>query len=601
MAPANKVQIAVNATDGNSRRVIASIKDAFGRLKVEVKSSMESATSAIKDADRATEKLGRDSRDTGSKVSASSRQIGGSSSHVSRLGSAMEGAKGKALALASAIKTAAIGIATAVAAAAVAVAGFGIKAAADNQVAAISFEVLLGSAKKAKDFLDKLKAFAAATPFDLPTLKDAASRLLAVGVATKDVIPLMTRLGDATAGMGTGADGINRAVYALQQMRQAGKVSLEDINQLTDAGIPALDALAAHFKTTVSEIRKRITAGKITADDLFGAIQRGEGPAFQRLKGMMDKQSATLTGVWSTFKDNTQQALADAFQPAIPALTNVVNMVGQGIPKAIDKLKGYWSKLSGIFKGSGLLEFIDRVKKKFSDEFATNLKHSVDGLINNIKAHKDEIKQIIEMIVTFVGQIIAWAPKVIGVFSAIVSIASAVIDAVNWIARKVVNFFAGVAQAAANAFGWIPGLGPQLNKAAENSRIFAAQVNAALDSIHDKTINIKYSVDPGKGKSGTSGGKSGGGNKSVKGAYASGGDTPSTDWFWTGEDGPELMNRRTGRVMPHSRSMAAVADAAGSGGRSAGTARVVHWGPGIDSAFASFFMRLVNNGQIKIA
>uniref|UniRef100_UPI0032997464 tape measure protein n=1 Tax=Salmonella enterica TaxID=28901 RepID=UPI0032997464 len=79
--------------------------------------------------------------------------------------------------------------------------------------------------------LRKLADFAAKTPFDFPTLQKAASRLIAVGTEADRVIPIMTVLGDATAAMGTGAEGVDRAVMALQQMQVKGKVTGEEMLQ----------------------------------------------------------------------------------------------------------------------------------------------------------------------------------------------------------------------------------------------------------------------------------------------------------------------------------------------------------------------------------
>lgn len=52
------------------------------------------------------------------------------------------------------------------------------------------------------------------------------------------------------------------------------------------------------------------------------------------------------------------------------------------------------------------------------------------------------------------------------------------------------SFVGGVINAAAKAFGWVPGLGPKLKGAAADFNDFAAKVNASLAAIKDKTVNI---------------------------------------------------------------------------------------------------------------
>ena len=220
-------------------------------------------------------------------------------------------------------------------AAGVAVVGTGLKIAADMEQAKIGFETMLGSAEKADAFLTDLKDFAAKTPFEFPELQSAASRLVAVGTATTEVIPLMTALGDATSGMGTGSEGIQRAVTALTQMRQKGKVTGEEMLQLAEAGIPAWDALAAHMGMTVPEVQKLVSEGKVQVDDLMSSIENREGEAMGRLSGMMEKQSQTLAGLFSTLKDSVQMALADSAAPLVDALKPVIPALSETLGKLV--------------------------------------------------------------------------------------------------------------------------------------------------------------------------------------------------------------------------------------------------------------------------
>ena len=97
--------------------------------------------------------------------------IGG---HLDTLGSK---ARAAAMAMVAMGTAATLALGTAAVAGIGAAAEFGIKMAAANEDAAISFELMLGSAQKAKDFLGELLKFAAATPFEMPQLRSAASRL----------------------------------------------------------------------------------------------------------------------------------------------------------------------------------------------------------------------------------------------------------------------------------------------------------------------------------------------------------------------------------------------------------------------------------------
>ena len=191
----------------------------------------------------------------------------------------------------------------------------GVKTAVEMENAEIAFTTMLGSGEAAMEFLDDLKKFAAATPFEFPELQTAASSLISVGISAEDVIPIMRTLGDTTAGMGTGSEGIKRATVALQQMNAAQRITGEDLNQLRDAGIPVYDLLAAatgKSKQAVVELAQAGKLGKTELDQLMNALKTGEG--LERFTGLMEKQSQSLGGMFSTLKDQVQMALGEAFQ-----------------------------------------------------------------------------------------------------------------------------------------------------------------------------------------------------------------------------------------------------------------------------------------------
>jgi tape measure domain-containing protein len=219
--------------------------------------------------------------------------------------------------------------------------GMGIQVAAGNENAQIAFETMLGSGEKARAFLDRLKSFAASTPFEFPELQTAASSLISAGVEADKVIPIMTSLGNATSGMGTGSEGVKRATVALQQMNAAGRITAEDLNQLRDAGIPVYDLLATATGKSKKEVAALAQTGKLgkkELDQMMAAL--GSGKGLERFNGLMEKQSASLNGMWSTVKDTLGQGLATAIQPVIPLLKEGLGGAATVAGKVLARLPG---------------------------------------------------------------------------------------------------------------------------------------------------------------------------------------------------------------------------------------------------------------------
>jgi tape measure domain-containing protein len=222
--------------------------------------------------------------------------------------------------------------------------GFGTRTAMTMEKASISFTTLLGSGKKAQAFLTKLRDFADKTPFEFTELSGSASQLLAAGVSASKIIPIMTTLGNVTSGMGTGSEGIQSAVVALQQMNAAGKITGEDLNQLRNAGIPVYDLLAASTGKSVEQVAALAQAGKLGGKDLAAMMKALEtGKGLERFNGLMDEQSRSLEGRIATLKDAVGGGLAGALTPMMPSIKEGIGAFTAALPGIIANIQGFGS------------------------------------------------------------------------------------------------------------------------------------------------------------------------------------------------------------------------------------------------------------------
>lgn len=187
--------------------------------------------------------------------------------------------------------------------------------------AEIAFAGLLGSAEKAGAFLTELKDFAAKTPFEFPDLVQASKRMLALGFEAQKIIPTLRTVGDAAAGLGAGAQGIDRITLALGQMAAKGKVSAQEMNQLAEVGIKGWDILAKSVGKSVAEMQKLAEKGALDGAAAVDVILAGLNKQFA---GQMEKQSQTLLGQWSNFKDQVTFILMDFGKILLPVLKDAL-------------------------------------------------------------------------------------------------------------------------------------------------------------------------------------------------------------------------------------------------------------------------------------
>ena len=200
----------------------------------------------------------------------------------------------------------AIGILAGLGAAMGAVGLAGVKMAANMEQTKTAFTTMLGSAQAAESFLKQLSDFAAKTPFELPGLIDSSKKMLAFGFSAEQVIPMLTAVGDASAALGIGAEGVDRVTIALGQMQAKGKVSAEEMMQLAENGIPAWEMLANAIGTSIPDAMDQVSKGTVSASTGINALVEGMNARFG---GMMEKQSSNMLGMLSTAADGAKTIL----------------------------------------------------------------------------------------------------------------------------------------------------------------------------------------------------------------------------------------------------------------------------------------------------
>lgn len=316
------------------------------------------------------------------------------------------------------VKFAAAATATAISAAGVAAATFGVKSAADFQQTRIGLENMLGSADKARSLLGDISKFAADTPFEFPELAQATRQLVAFGFSGEDAFNTMKQLGDVSAAVGAP---INDLAYLMGTLRTQGRAFTVDIRQFAQRGIPIYEYLAKVLKTSEKNISSMIEAGKIGFPEVQKAFaaMTGEGGKFNNT---MEKQSKSLSGIFSTLKDNIGQTvremvgitqggdikegslfdfLAKGGAKAVEELPRTIERIGMAIGALRRGLMGGDLTSSGWF---GRLEEIGKTIREVFDYLApkfTTLARSVREELLPIL--KDLWKNVIQPMIPVIG------------------------------------------------------------------------------------------------------------------------------------------------------------------------------------------------------
>lgn len=162
---------------------------------------------------------------------------------------------------------------------------------------ALAFENLLGSAQKANQMIADIQAFDEKSPFNTMQIVEQSRMLMTYKIANeKNVLSMIETIGDAAMGTGGGEERIEAIVRALGQMRAKGKLSAEELLQLTEQNISARDYIANAYGVSTAQVEKMIAKNKIPVDKAIEAIMAG----MQKDYGGMANTNAskTLGGLW---------------------------------------------------------------------------------------------------------------------------------------------------------------------------------------------------------------------------------------------------------------------------------------------------------------
>lgn len=219
-------------------------------------------------------------------------------------------------------KTAKIGLASALAAMSAGILAFGkaVKESSKIELATSEFTVLTGSMQLATSTIKELQDVAAKTPLSFQDMTTGAKTLLASGSAVADIKNEMLMLGDVAMG---NSDKLQTLSEAYSKVQSRGRASMRELNSFTYAGVPIMAKLAGNLGVTTEALTKLVESGKIGFKDVKEAII-SMTTAGGQFNGMMEKQSQTLSGRWSTFKDDMTIAFADLGQKILPDVKNAL-------------------------------------------------------------------------------------------------------------------------------------------------------------------------------------------------------------------------------------------------------------------------------------
>lgn len=188
--------------------------------------------------------------------------------------------------------------------------------AAGRETTKLSFNTLLGGEEQSSAFLKDVLNTANTTPFLYDDLVGISKTMLSFGTAVDDIIPTLTKVGDAGAALGLSTGDIGTVATYLGRMQSSDKATLEYLNPLNERGFSVFQWLADDQGVSVGDVYSQISKGELSGSYVSDVILT----QFEKLyAGMMEIQSKSTEGLDSTLqglKENVDAAGGDAYNEA---------------------------------------------------------------------------------------------------------------------------------------------------------------------------------------------------------------------------------------------------------------------------------------------
>lgn len=319
----------------------------------------------------------------------------------------------------SGLREFAVGVFRQIGASAVSAVGNGLKGwvsdAMDTQTAMIALKNTMKFKGNGKEFdyvsksMQKLARDTNANSED--TLK-LSTTFIGLGDSAKSAVSKTEALVKANQAFGGTGENLKGVAQAYGQMAASGKVTAENINQLTDNNT----ALSASLKDTVMQMNPQlkeyasfneaVSDGAVSMDMLDKAMQKAANGSGSATK--------TIRDTWSGFNEDLSQALL----PTLEALTPVINAIidkmddwGKGAGKTVSNVIKYFQDLfQKLQENAATLAFLeawDNIKSAFDSivSIIGNVINSFLGINTETTKNATSIDNVAKSIAVFAGKL----------------------------------------------------------------------------------------------------------------------------------------------------------------------------------------------------
>ncbi len=211
----------------------------------------------------------------------------------------------------------------------------------------LAFKVMMGDAAAAAEYVEKLRVYAAETPFEFGDISDAGKTLLSMGTAADKSIEVIRKLGDIASVSGKP---LKELAFLYAKVQNSGLTN-EVAESLEMQGVPIRKLIAEMKGISFADVVKGISKRQFNLDDLDAALDKLTGPG-GLLENMTKLQSQTFSGALSTLTDGFSALAVELGTPINAAILPVLADLTAYVDSITPAVQQFGQTLASVFEGT---------------------------------------------------------------------------------------------------------------------------------------------------------------------------------------------------------------------------------------------------------
>lgn len=296
--------------------------------------------------------------------------------------------------------------------------------------------VLAGSSEKAAKVVNNLSDAVTDTAYGLDTAATSTQKLATSGLGLDKSTRMVKDMMDAVSFYGDGTnETLANTVDAIAKMNASGKISADQWQRLTDAGIPVLKIFSEKTGKSMAEVSDAFSKGQISAqefnDVLMDALENGT-ESFPAVAGKAKEMAGSfatsftnmsariaigIANIITAFNDFLADNSLPTIQEMIANFGSVIrdglNWIAEEVPKVLNALKEFFAPTAEAIKAATekILEAWNNVRDTIAQKLDSN--DSLDFVKSALERIRDILPILVEKVGEFVAAFIENLPNII--------------------------------------------------------------------------------------------------------------------------------------------------------------------------------------------